>query len=84
MAMIVEKLRLLSTGYYRLVVLLDDTVSVHDERRFYATLDPLPDGISEGDYLDSELLRLTPYCEAQLEDLNATEGSALPQEGDPL
>jgi hypothetical protein len=82
--LVIEKLRELSTGQYRLVVILDD--SDPHPQRFYALLEPMPDTWpgTEDTWLDTERDRIRPVAQAVLDDIAATEGPALPGEGDPL
>jgi hypothetical protein len=82
--LVIETLRELSTGKYRLVVILDDTVP--HPQRYYALLEAVPTSWTgtEDEWLDAERDRIRPFAQAALDDINATSGSALPGEGDPL
>ena len=83
------RLRLLSTGEYRIVVHLD-TARVTPEGEplgLYTTQltwPPKPDGMTHASYLQQERPRIRQVCQGVLAHLDATEGPAMPGEGDPL
>jgi hypothetical protein len=83
------RLRLLSTGEYRVVVHLD--ASKIGEDGSYNPADVLemrwpakPEGMTHATYLQQERPKIRQICESALAYRVASEGSALPGEGDPL
>jgi hypothetical protein len=83
------RLRLLSTGEYWIVVHLDtsrvDVEGQPDKRYVYRMEWPAkPDEMTHVAYLQQERPRIRQLCLRVLARLDATEGAALPGEGDPL
>lgn len=86
--MTILRLRLLSTGEYRIVVHLDPAKLVSDQPDeqyvLRLTWPPKPDGLTHAAYLQQERPAIRDWCATILARLNAAEGAALPGEGDAL
>jgi hypothetical protein len=83
------RLRLLSTGEYRIVVHLDTTKvdgdGAPDSTYVRSFLWPAkPEGMTHAAYLQQERPAIRAVCQRTLIHHEATEGPALPGEGDPL
>jgi hypothetical protein len=83
------RLRLLSTGEYRIVVHVDETKlredALPDPRYVYRLEWPQkPAEMTHAEYLQQERPRIRQLCLRVLAHIEATEGAALPGEGDPL
>ena len=83
------RLRLLSTGEYRIVVHLDtakvDGQGNPDPHYVYTTNWPeKPDGMTHSEYLQQQRPRIRQLCQRVLARIEATEGQPLQGEGDPL
>ncbi len=83
------RLRLLSTGEYRIVVHLDTTKvdgagEPLDDYLLEFRIPPKPEGMTHAAYLQQERPRLRQVCQTTLLHRTATEGQALPGEGDLL
>jgi hypothetical protein len=83
------RLRLLSTGEYRIVVHLDTTKvdaagNPDPDYIFMANLPAKPEGMTHVEYLTQERPRVRQMCQRFLNHHDATEGPPLPGEGDPL
>jgi hypothetical protein len=83
------RLRLLSTGAYRVVVHLDTTkidVEGQPDGRYVYRLDwpAKPEAMTHAEYLQQERPKIRQLCQGILAHHEATEGQPLPGEGDPL
>jgi hypothetical protein len=83
------RLRLMSTGEYRIIVHLDTArvteSGAPDPRYVYMTTWPAkPEGMTHVAYLQQERPQIRQVCLHVLGHLDATEGPPLPGEGDPL
>jgi hypothetical protein len=83
------RLRKFSNGYYRVVVHLDTTKVEADEtptpRYVWDVIwPPKPVDMTQADYLTQERPKIRADCQQTLAQIEATEGPALPGEGDEL
>lgn len=82
------RLRPLSTGGYRIVVHLDTARMVDgepDPRYVYRLEWPArPEGMTHAAYLQQERPAIRAHCQTVLALIDATEGAALPGEGEDL